>query len=162
MFSHDRIIWNNLSVSQETPRFSHAGLLPGLPFLGAGLPSQSGEQRMGTQLFPPTDLGRSGQIWADLGRCQKPSEDDQFSFNMFQHVSTLIILSGVSLESFETVGSQGWNFPCSEAVWIHTETRQLVLSKDQFICKQEGLKKKIAAGLDLDILRLFGVNFVSP
>ena len=45
---------------------------------------------------------------------------------------------------------------------IPTETRQLVLSKDQFISKKRRSQKYFAAGLDLDILRLFGVNVVSP
>ena len=96
MFYHDHIISNNLSVSQETPQFSHAGLLPGLPVLGAGLPSQSGEQRMGTQLFPPTDLGRSGQMPKAIqshdtlfarSKSQYPKMINSVStcFNMSQH-----------------------------------------------------------------------------
>lgn len=122
MFSHDRIIWNNLSVSQETPRFSHAGLLPGLPVLGAGLPSQSGEQRMGTQFFPPiwADVGRSGQmpkaiqsrdtLFATVGQ----SRNIQRWSIHFQHVSTCFNIDHTQWRKFGKFGEcgiSGMKFP---------------------------------------------------
>ena len=167
MFYHDRIIWNNLSVSQETPQFSHAGLLPGLPVLGARLPSQSGEQRMGTQLFPPTDLGRSGQMPKAIQSHDTLGAGSKSQYpKMINSVSTCFNIDHTQWRKFGKFGDcgiSGMKFPMFRgSLRIPTETRQLVLSKDQFISKKRRSQKYFAAGLDLDILRLFGVNVVSP